>query len=200
LLPGSKFFRRENDPAGARLYCGEQGASSSRQARMVPALIVRRWIMKIMAVSIGILVGSLAALPAHAGPCTAEIDTLTQARASAGTDSAPGVPATPKLPKAPATTGTLPADPLQPVQPPKVPGSDMVPKAPSTSGSLPPNPLEPTAATGSKVTDPGAMPQDGAGGGGAAAALQRARELDQAGDEAGCLAEVAKAKDLMVIQ
>jgi ABC-type antimicrobial peptide transport system permease subunit len=76
------------------------------------------------------------------------------------------VPATPKLPKAPATTGTLPADPLQPVQPPKVPGSDMVPKAPSTSGSLPPNPLEPTAATGSKVTDPGAMPQDGAGGGG----------------------------------
>lgn len=159
--------------------------------------------MKIMAASIGLGIGLLGALPAHAGPCSTEIETLTQALASAGTGTGPAAPAVPTLPKAPATSGTLPANPLEPQQAPKLPDSSTVPKAPSTSGSLPANPLEPTAgAAGGKVADPGAMPQDGAaaGGGDVASALQRARELDQAGDEAGCMAEIAKAKDLIVTQ
>ncbi len=153
--------------------------------------------MKIMAALIGI--GMLAAAPAYAGPCTMEIDTLTAALASAGTGGAPAAPAAvPHLPKAPASSGTLPADPLQPQQPPKLPDSHSMPKAPSTAGTLPPNPLAPTTtATGAKVTDPGAMP---AQGGEAAAALQRARDLDLAGDEAGCMTEVGKAKDLIVTQ
>jgi hypothetical protein len=160
--------------------------------------------MKFIA-SIGVGAGLLAtALPAHAGPCSTEIETLTQALASAGTDTGSGTPAVPAMPKAPASAGTLPADPFEPQQAPKLPDSHTVPKAPSTSGSLPPNPLEPTttAAADSKVTDPGAMPQGEAtaGGGDAASALQRARELDQAGDEAGCMAEIAKAKDLIVTQ
>jgi hypothetical protein len=157
--------------------------------------------MKIIVASIGVGVGLLAALPAHAGPCSTEIETLTQALASAGTG--PAAPATvPGIPKAPSTSGTLPADPLQPQQAPKLPDSHTMPKAPSTSGTLPPNPLEPTAnAAGSKVTDSGAMPQAGAAPGGeAAAALQRARDLDLAGDEAGCMDEIAKAKDLIVTQ
>src|SRR5262245_17755353 len=156
--------------------------------------------MKIMAASIGFGIGLLAALPAHAGPCATEIEMLTQALASAGTDNGSGMPAKPSVPKAPATAGTLPADPTVPGQAPKLPDSHSIPKAPSTSGSLPANPLE-TSATGSKVTDPGAMPQDGsATNGEVVTALQRARELDQAGDEAGCMAEVAKAKDLTVTQ
>lgn len=159
--------------------------------------------MKILTASIGLGLGLLLVLPAHAGPCTTEIETLTQALASAGTDTNPSAPATPGLPKAPSTSGTLPHDPLAPQQPPKLPDSQTIPKAPSTAGSLPPNPLESTAtAAGNKVTDPGAMPQDGGTGSGgeAVAALQRARELDLAGDEAGCMTEITKAKDLIVTQ
>jgi hypothetical protein len=163
--------------------------------------------MKIIAASIGMGVGLLAAaLPAYAGPCSTEIETLTQALTSASTDSSPGAPGTPAVPKAPASAGTPPADPLEPIQPPKVTDSHTVPKAPSTSGSPPANPLEPTAAaSGSTVADAGAMPEGGSQGGSvasddAAAALQRARDLDQAGDEAGCMAEIVKAKELIVTQ
>lgn len=158
--------------------------------------------MKLMAVSIGLGVGLLAAVPAQAGPCATEIETLTQALAGAGTDTAPATSTVPGLPKAPASAGTLPADPLQPQQAPKLPDSHSMPKAPSTAGTLPANPLEPTTVGGAgKVTDPGAMRDSGAApGGDAMAALDRARELDLAGDEAGCMTEVTKAKDLIVTQ
>lgn len=166
--------------------------------------------MKLLAASIGLGVGLLAlALPAQAGPCSGEIETLTQALTTSGTGmgaspGVPAVPAAPHLPKAPDTSGTLPANPLEPGQPPKAIGSNTIPKAPSTAGTLPPNPLESTDA--SKMMEPGAMTGGSMaggsmmGGGEAQATLQRARELDQAGDEAGCMAEIAKAKNLIGIQ
>jgi hypothetical protein len=157
--------------------------------------------MKILAASIGLGVGLLAP-PALAGPCSTEIETLTQALAAGGTATSPDAgdhaPAATHLPKAPATSGSLPADPLVPGQPPKVTGADNMPKAPSTAGTLPANPLD--SASGDKVTDPGAMPGATAGEGSAAASLQRARQLDQANDEAGCMAEIAKAKALIGTQ
>jgi hypothetical protein len=161
--------------------------------------------MKIVTASIGISVGALLALPAHAGPCSIEIETLMQALAGTGAGANSGASGTAALPKAPTSAGDLPANPLVPGQAPKATGSDTIPKAPSTAGSLPANPLEATTQ-GNAAADAGATPSNGSmadgsmAGGDAAASLQRARELDQAGDEAGCMAEVAKAKELIGIQ
>lgn len=149
--------------------------------------------MKIIAASIGTGLGVLlAALPAYAGPCSTEIETLTQVLAGTGTGSS--LSSTAAMPKAPATAGTLPANPLEPAQVPKVTGASTIPKAPSTTGSLPANPLASTTEGANALGAPGAADGD------AAASLQHARELDAAGDEASCMAEVAKAKQMIGIQ
>lgn len=146
--------------------------------------------MKILAASIGTSLGMLlAALPAYAGPCSTEIETLTQLLAGTGSTLSSAA----AMPKAPATAGTLPANPLEPAQAPKVTGANTIPKAPSTTGSLPANPLA-GATQGTNV--PG-TPTDG---GNAAASLERARELDAAGDEASCMVEIAKVKEMIGIQ
>lgn len=137
----------------------------------------------------------LAAAPAHAGPCSMEIEALTQALA--GTGAGANLPATGAMPKAPSTAGTLPADPLETtVESPNFAGAEAMPKAPSTAGALPANPLEgpnvPDARVAPRST--AAAPRE------VAASLERAQELDQAGDEAACMAEIAKVKELIGIR
>lgn len=146
--------------------------------------------MKIIAASIGTGFSILlTALPAYAGPCSTEIETLTQLLAGTGTGSS-----TAAMPKAPATAGTLPANPLEPAQVPKVTGANTIPKAPSTTGSLPANPLASGTEGANALGTPGVTDGD------AAVSLQHARELDQAGDEASCMAEIAKAKEMIGIK
>ena len=135
--------------------------------------------MKLRAMLFATGVGlALSAIPAYAGPCTQEIETLAQAHPGAGAS----------LPKAPSSSGQMPNNPLDTT----IHGGDLatagaMPKAPATAGTLPANPLSST---------PGANGATGTGDA-AAASLQRARELDQAGDEAGCMDEIAKAKQLL---
>ena len=148
--------------------------------------------MKIVAASIGLGVGLLAASPASAGPCSGEIRTVIETLTQAWASSHSAAPSASHMPRAPASAGSPPANPLQPIQPPKISGAGTTPKAPSTAGALPPNPLEPIG--GGKPTDIGTM-----AGGDAAVALQHAWELDHAGQEAACMAEIAKAKALLGI-
>lgn len=149
--------------------------------------------MKIMAASIGLGVGLLAASPAAAGPCGSEITAVIQTLTQAWTSSHSAAPSASHMPRSPASAGSLPANPLQPIQPPKIAGAGTIARAPSTAGTLPPNPLE--AIGGNKSADIGTM-----AGGDAAVALQHAWELDHAGQEAACMVEIAKAKALLGIQ
>jgi hypothetical protein len=143
--------------------------------------------VKIIALVMGAGVGLLlTGASAHAGPCSTEIQTLTQTLANAGGGSA-------HMPKAPSTAGTLPADPFASnAASTKTVGAGEMPKAPESAGTLPANPLV--------STEPGGAMSTATGNGDAAASLQRARELDQAGDEAGCMTEVSKAKELIGAQ
>jgi len=148
---------------------------------------------------------TLAAVPTYAGNCSMEIETLTQALGGAGASG--GSPTAGAMPKAPSTAGTLPASPLATTtESTKTEGTNLaagsaMPKAPSTAGDLPADPLASTTE-GTSPPDAGTIPESTstAAGGDATASLQRARELDQAGDEAACMAEVAKAKELIGIK
>jgi hypothetical protein len=151
---------------------------------------------RLTALCVGLM---LAAAPAHAGPCSMEIEALTQALAGTGADA--NLPATGAMPKAPSTAGTLPANPLETtVESPNLAGADAMPKAPSTAGALPANPLASTAE-GPNVPDARVAPQSTAAATPeVAASLERAHQLDQAGDEAACMAEIAKVKELIGIR
>lgn len=146
--------------------------------------------MKAIAASIIVGAGLLAAGPAQAGPCSGEIKTVIETLTKAWASSHSAAPSATHMPRSPASAGSPPANPLQPIQPPKIPGPRTTPKAPSTEGILPPNPLE--AIGSNKSVDIGTM-----AGGDAAVALQHAWELDHAGQEAACMAEIAKAKQLL---
>lgn len=138
----------------------------------------------------------LAGSPAQAGPCSLEIEQLTQIISTPGTDlpnsTSPGTTPQGAMPKSPTTAGTAPANPLD-VQASKTVGAGSIPKAPSTSGSLPANPLEGTSQAGATVST---TPDSGD----AESALEHARALDMAGDETSCMSEVAKVKSLLGIQ
>jgi hypothetical protein len=148
---------------------------------------------------------TLAAVPAYAGNCSIEIETLTQVLGGAGASG--GVPTAGAMPKAPSTAGTLPASPLATTtestkaESTKLAEGGAMPKAPSTAGDLPANPLA-TTTEGTSPPGAGTVPENmsTAAGGDATASLERARELDQAGDETSCMAEVAKAKELIGIK
>lgn len=121
---------------------------------------------------------ALSAMPAYAGPCSLEIETLAQALPGAGSH----------LPKAPSTTGHVPDNPLDTtIHGGNLAAAGAMPKAPSTAGTPPANPLS-SSSGANGATETGAT---------ASASLQRARELDQAGDEAGCMNEITKAKQLL---
>jgi hypothetical protein len=129
----------------------------------------------LFAIGVGL---ALSAMPAHAGPCSSEIESLAQAHPSSGAH----------LPKAPSTSGHVPENPLDTtIHGGNLATAGAIPKAPSTSGTLPANPLS-SGSDANGATETGDT---------ASASLQRARELDQAGDEAGCMNEIAKAKQLL---
>jgi hypothetical protein len=129
----------------------------------------------LFATSVGL---ALSAMPAHAGPCSLEIETLAQAHPGAGAH----------LPKAPSTSGHVPDNPLDTtIHGGNLATAGAIPKAPSTAGTLPENPLSSSSGANGAIETDGTL----------SASLQRARELDQAGDEAGCMNEIAKAKQLL---
>ena len=129
----------------------------------------------LFATSIGL---ALSAMPAHAGPCSLEIETLAQALPGDGAH----------LPKAPSTSGHVPDNPLDTtIHGGNLATAEAMPKAPSTAGTLPANPLS-SSSDANGATEAGVS---------ASASLQRARELDQAGDEVGCMNEIGKAKELL---
>jgi hypothetical protein len=128
----------------------------------------------------------LAAAAASAGTCTTEIETLQKKLSSS--DAGMG-------PTGPGITGTGTITETGKLHPP----TDAMNQATDNKAASPNDVLSQNqgAATDSEIASQ--LPAT-AGPAGASQALDRARQLNQAGDEAGCMGEIGKAKTLLGTQ
>jgi hypothetical protein len=132
----------------------------------------------------------IAASAASAGSCTAEIETLQKKLSSSDAGMGPTGNGTTGMGTV-TETGNLhpPTDAMN-----QATGN----KATSSNDVLNQNQGAPTnsEANNSQAASAGQLP----GAAGASDALQRARQADQAGDEATCMNEIAKAKSQLGVQ
>jgi hypothetical protein len=155
-----------------------------------------RRIMKSTVFVAGLSAGLLlAAGSAAAGPCTGEIENFEKTLAS--TDAGMG----------PTGTGTDPATGAETALPGATSQTEEHPptetmtqaaegKATSAQDVLQQNQGEPTDSDAAEA----GQTSTAAGIDDASGSLQRAKELDQKGDEAACMAEIAKAKSALGMQ
>lgn len=132
---------------------------------------------------------ALAAAAASAGPCTTEIETLQKQLSSS--DAGMGPTGT----GAPAATGTT-AETGKLHPPTEAMNQATDGKATSSDDVLSQNQGAPTDAEASAAGEFGTA----AGSAEAIESLERARQLDQTGDEAACMNEVGKAKSQLGVQ
>jgi len=159
--------------------------------------------MRLTLIALGAAAGCVVlASSAIAGPCTAQIDTITQKLAATDAGMGPtGAGA--------ATGGEVTANAVSPSGAPQVPTTPATGtmndasqnKATSSQDVQTQNTGQGTAAdvaTGAAAaTTTGDTAGQATGGAAAAAHVQRAQQFDQAGNEAACMDEVTKAQDAL---
>jgi len=147
----------------------------------------------IVSLSAGVLLAAGSA--AAAGLCTGEIETLEKTLAKTDAGMGPTGTGADTTPDADTTTpGTT-------TQAEQHPPTDTMNQAAQGKATSPEDVLQQNqgAPTDSDAAEAGQM-STAAGIDDATGALQRAKELDQKGDEAACMAEVAKAKGTLGLQ
>jgi hypothetical protein len=144
---------------------------------------------------------------AAAGPCTAEIESLSKILASSDAGSGPTAGTTANPGQHPPTAAMTQADPSttastsaaksnQPQQPPTAAmNSAATNLSPSGATSKPVEQQPPTAAM-NQATKGAVAPSGGSGKAGASAALEQARGFDKAGQEIQCMDAVRQARKL----
>lgn len=132
---------------------------------------------------------ALSAGAANAGVCTTEIDTLQKQLSSSDAGMGPTGTGTPGSTGTVAETGKL-------HPPTEAMNQAAEGKATSPQDVLNQNQGAPTDAQASAAGDFGTA----AGSAEAIESLERARQLDQTGDEAACMSEVGKAKTQLGVQ
>lgn len=150
----------------------------------------------------------MAAAPAAAGLCTAEIENLEKTLSSTdagmgptGTGTETGTGAVTGV--APSTTqqGTTQQGTAQPGTTQEHPPTEAMNQAAQGKATSPEDVLQQNqgAATDSDAAEAGQM-STAAGIDDATDSLQQAKELDQKGDEAACMEQIAKAKSALGMQ
>ena len=154
--------------------------------------------MRLTLIALGVTAGCvLLAAPAIAGPCTAQIDTITQQLAA--TDAGMGPTGTNAMDQTTANAASPNSKPQVPTTPATGTMNEASQnKATSSQDVQSQNTGQGTAAdvaTGATAaTTTGDTSGQATGCAAAAAHLQRAQQLDQAGNEAACMDEVTKAQ------
>jgi len=164
-----------------------------------------------------LLLGSCAFLAlqigtAVAGPCTAEIESLSKTLASTDAGAGPTAGATTNPGQHPPTTAMSQADPSttastsaaksnQPQQPPTATMNTAATNLGTSGPSSKPREEHPPTAAMNQATQNQATQGAGASGGasgkaGASAALEQARTFDRAGQESQCMDAIRQAKKL----
>ena len=130
---------------------------------------------------------------AAAGVCTAEIENLEKTLATADAGMGPTGTGTGTGTGTDAVTGVAPTE--------QHPPTDVMNQAAEGKATSPDDVLQQNqgAPTDSDAAEAGQM-STAAGIDEATDSLQRAKELDQKGDEAACMAEIAKAKGALGLQ
>jgi hypothetical protein len=149
--------------------------------------------MKIVSIALGAGAGCLLlAGSALAGPCSDEIATLN--RQLGPTDAGMG----PTGENAMQQSSGNPASPSGAAQVPTHPPTGAMNEASQNKATSPQDVQQQNTGQGTAAdTATGAAPATGEGSSTAAAALQRAQQLDQAGNEQACMEEVSKAKQAL---
>lgn len=145
----------------------------------------------IVSLSAGLLLAAGSA--AAAGLCTAEIENLEKTLASTDAGMGPTGTGTDT-----ATETTMPGTTSEPEEHPPTEAMNQAAEGKATSPQdvLQQNQGEPTDSDAAEA----GQTSTAAGIDDASGSLQRAKELDQKGDEAACMAEIAKAKGALGLQ
>jgi hypothetical protein len=144
---------------------------------------------------------------ATAGPCTAEIESLSKILASTDAGSGPTAGATTNPGQHPPTAAMTQADPgttastsaaksNQPQQPPTAAMNTAATNLGTSGATSRPPEAQPPTATMNQATKGAGAPGGASGKADASAALEQARSFDKAGQEIQCMDAVRRARTL----